>query len=473
MTRRSITGPVLLLLIGALFLWRNLHPEIPIFEVVARYWPFLLIVWGLMRLVEVLLHPRDAWRYGFTGGEIVLVILICLAGSGMFAANRHGIRFSSGGLDWWGQQYDYTVSAEAPATGVRSIVFENPRGNVRVVGGDEGKVAIAGHQVIRALSRSDADRAHAAAPLEIVPQGDRLLVRTNQDRAQDNQRISVDLEVTVPRAIAIESRGRTGDYDISGISGEVALAADRGDVRLSRIDGNVRLEINHSDLIRATDVKGTLDVRGRGSDLDLANISGQVTISGAYSGTLDFKNLTGPLQFEGRNTELRVQGLPGTITMSLGGFNGRNLEGPVRLVTRSRDVRFEQFTKSLELQADRGDVQLVPGRAPLPAIEARSVGGSIEVVLPDKAAFQLHAVADRGEAVNDYGPQVQQETEGQTSTLSAKTGDGPTIHITSTRGTVSVRKEGAPRSLPAPPPPPEPHGRHGNARPRPMEGTDI
>ncbi len=46
MRRRSITGPLMLLLIGGLFLWRNLHPETPIFDLFALYWPFLLIAAG-------------------------------------------------------------------------------------------------------------------------------------------------------------------------------------------------------------------------------------------------------------------------------------------------------------------------------------------------------------------------------------------------------------------------------------------
>ena len=53
MRRRSFTGPLLLLLIGAFFLWRNLHPEAPLFDMAAQYWPFVLIAWGLLRLIEV------------------------------------------------------------------------------------------------------------------------------------------------------------------------------------------------------------------------------------------------------------------------------------------------------------------------------------------------------------------------------------------------------------------------------------
>ena len=47
----------------------------------------------------------------------------------------------------------------------------------------------------------------AETPVEIIPQGDRLMVRTNQDRANMNQRITDDLEIVLPKGMAIESRG--------------------------------------------------------------------------------------------------------------------------------------------------------------------------------------------------------------------------------------------------------------------------
>ena len=76
MRPRSLTGPLLLLIVGALFLWRNLHPETPVFDLLSQYWPFLLIGWGLLRLVEVAVW-RERRTGGFTGGEVVLVVLIC------------------------------------------------------------------------------------------------------------------------------------------------------------------------------------------------------------------------------------------------------------------------------------------------------------------------------------------------------------------------------------------------------------
>ena len=53
MRPRSLAGPLVLLIVGGLFLWRNLHPETPVFDLIAQYWPFLLIGWGLLQLAEL------------------------------------------------------------------------------------------------------------------------------------------------------------------------------------------------------------------------------------------------------------------------------------------------------------------------------------------------------------------------------------------------------------------------------------
>lgn len=440
MRRRSFAGPLILVVIGGLFLWRNLHPETPVFDLLAQYWPFLLIGWGLVRLIEILLSEQQRY-FGLTGGEVALVVLISIAGLGLFEVHQRGIRISP---EIFGEQYDYPVSASASLGSAKRIVFENPRGNIRITGTDGQQVTITGHELIRAVSRSDADRTHGNTPVEIVPQADRLLVRTNQDRAPDNQRVADDLEVSVPRGVAIEARGQNGDYEISDVTGDVDLTGGRGDVRLSRLGGNAKLEMGRSDLVRAVDVKGNIQLDGGGSDIEMANVAGQVTIHGGYVGTLDFKNLAKPLQFEGaRNTELRVAAVPGSINMDLGEFTARNVVGPVRLITSSRDIRLEDFTQSLELETQRGDIELQPVRVPLPRIDVRSGVGRVDLVLPEKAAFQLQATAERGEANNDFGPAIQKEVEGRSTTLRGSVGSGPMIRITADRGSVNVRKEGA------------------------------
>ena len=79
MRRHSFTGPLLLVIIGGLFLWHNVHPEAPIFDLVALYWPYALIAWGVLRLIEVV-ASRGGRYAGLSGGEIALIGVLSMQG---------------------------------------------------------------------------------------------------------------------------------------------------------------------------------------------------------------------------------------------------------------------------------------------------------------------------------------------------------------------------------------------------------
>jgi DUF4097 and DUF4098 domain-containing protein YvlB len=452
MRRRSITGPILLILVGAGFLIYNLRPEIALFDLMSQYWPFLLILWGLLRLVEVVVdYARGSvQRTSFSGGEVVLIIFLCFAGWGAFEAHNHGVHFRPA-WEAFGEHYDYNVEQTKPAGNATRVVFENNRGNLKIIGAETQEIRVTGRKSVQAMNRAEADRANSDTPVEIVAQGDQIVVRTNQDRNPGGRRISSDLEITIPNGMSVEAHGSNGDFEVTDLNGGVDLFGDRSDVRLNKIGGNVRVEMQKSDLVRAVDLKGNLDLTGKGSDIELENITGQVNINGAYSGSLEFKNLTKPLHFESPNTDLRVAALPGKISMDLGELSGNDLVGPVHLVTKSKDVKFEDFSNVMEIETERGDIELHPNRVPLAKIEARSRSGQISLALPEKAAFQLLATTDHGEAVNEFGApiQVEKEGEGRSASLKGTVGQGPSIHLVTDRGTVTVRKAGGQSEEPA------------------------
>jgi DUF4097 and DUF4098 domain-containing protein YvlB len=444
MRRRSITGPLLLLLIGAFFLWRNLHPEAPIFDWIARYWPFLLIGWGLARLLEAVIWYREGRDTRLTGGEVVLVVLICIAGAGMWAVTSNGIHINAGALRVLGEPFNYPLSATAPAGGVTRVVFDVPRGNVKVTGAETEEVKVSGQKVVHAWAGTEAEKINAASRLELTREGNRLLVRLADSGLSDSQRLSADLEVEVPRGVSVESRARSGNWDFADLNGDVELNCDRGDARLDRIGGAARLILGRSSIVHAAEVKGKLDLEGRGSDVELTGVGGQVTVSGSFTGTLEFRNLAKPVHFTGSGgTEFTAQAIPGRLNVEMGSIEASDLVGPVHVDARSRDVSITQFTGALEVETQRGDIEIDPGRLPLPAITARTSQGQVELALPEKASFDLLATAERGEAENSYGPSIRQETSGRSATLRGTVGRGPSIRLTSGRGSVSVRRQGA------------------------------
>ncbi len=341
-----------------------------------------------------------------------------------------------------GEPYDYTLAAaEKPCAKNCRVLIESFRGNAKITGADETMVKASGRETIRSFQQSDADNANKETPLELIQQGDEIIVRTNQDRVSDRTRVNSDLEITVPMGSSIEAHGRLGDFDIQNVSGAVDINSDNAGVRLENIGGDVRIDLRKSDIIRAIGVKGTVDLKGRGQDVELQNIDGQVNVGGTYVGQDPASESGAAAALRGSADHGEPEKLPGQIHMGLGEFTGNNLIGPIRLNARSRDVQMSDFTQSLDLTLERGDVELRAGKT-VPKIEVHTRSGDIDLALPAGAKVDLKASTDRGEAHNDFGAPLTVDESNRGATIVGNSG-GPQFRLETGRGAVTVRKASA------------------------------
>ncbi|HEX2711086.1 MAG TPA: DUF5668 domain-containing protein, partial [Candidatus Acidoferrales bacterium] len=92
--RRSIFGGLLLILLGALLLLHNLRGYFPdLLGLFSRWWPVLLILWGLAKLYDHLMAQRtgQAAPRTISRGDVLLVILmVALVGSVAAHERFHG-----------------------------------------------------------------------------------------------------------------------------------------------------------------------------------------------------------------------------------------------------------------------------------------------------------------------------------------------------------------------------------------------
>lgn len=451
MRRASIVAPLLLIVIGALFLARNLYPDLQLLDYLAKYWPFLLIAWGVLRLAEILFWAATSKPLparGISGGEWVLIFFLCLFGASLHTVRgfstwwpRSGI--TMGGIEMFGESFEYPLAGEKQASKTPRVVIESFRGNARITGIDSSAVKVTGRKIIRSLDQSGAERANQDSLFEITGDANQIVIRNNQERVSGNLRVSSEMEISVPKGATIEAHGRTGDFDMTDIDGSVEITSGNAGVRLQNIGGDARIDLRRSDIIRVVNLKGALDLKGRGSDVELQNVEGQVTISATYSGVVQFRNLAKPLHYKGAQTELNIEKLPGQVRMALGDFTASNLVGPARLSTRSRDVQISDFTNSLEVSVDRGDIGLRPGNVPLARMDVHTRVGDIELSVPPGAKFDLTASTARGDVTNDYGPPLKLENEGRGATLRGSVNGGPTVNLQTGNGHVVVRKASA------------------------------
>jgi hypothetical protein len=141
MRRSSVVAPLLLIGIGGLFLFRNLYPDLPLLDYLARYWPVLLIIWGGLRLAEILMWSstnRPLPKRGVSGGEWILIIMLCMFGGALYVAKGGwndwwGGRFRFSGIEMFGESFEYSLAGEKAASKTPRIIIDSFRGNARIV----------------------------------------------------------------------------------------------------------------------------------------------------------------------------------------------------------------------------------------------------------------------------------------------------------------------------------------------------
>jgi len=446
--RGSITGPVILIAVGLIFLIHAISPSFQIADLVSRYWPYLLILWGTIALIEVCVRfaaDRPVPTNGISGGGWVVVLFICIIGSAANEIRRpdtwwHNIGFQRG-MEALGDEHQYSIDLIQKSVGPHPhVILENFQGDAKITGTESSDLSLGGHKAVRAFEPREADDANTKTPVEVVQEGNNIIIRCHQDRANSRARVTTNLDLSIPKGSSIEAVGTFGDFDISSIAGDVEVSSSNAGIRLHDIGGNVKLDTRRSDLIRCSDVRGSVDLRGHGADVELLTIAGQVTVSGDYTGTVSLRELAKPVRVASMRTRLDAEQVPGEIRFDRGSLTGQNIIGPVKLTTHSTDVTLDGFTEGLELNVDRGDIDLRPQGAPLGRIAVHNRSGNIELALPASAIFALNASTDHGEIDNQFGESLKESSEGHGAKLTGSTGSGPDVNLTTNHGSITVRK---------------------------------
>lgn len=129
--RRSLAGPIFLIALGALFLYANHRPEFDPWPVVWRYWPILLIFWGLGRMWDSIRERQNpqASSSGISAGTtiaglgfVLVLVLLLWHGRGSARPYFRGAHHETRAVDRGGAQ---TVHAK----------LEMPAGELRLSGG--------------------------------------------------------------------------------------------------------------------------------------------------------------------------------------------------------------------------------------------------------------------------------------------------------------------------------------------------
>ena len=463
--RGSLVGPLVLLAVGVVLLLDQMGrlSWAHTMEWYARWWPMVLIVAGVILLLEWLLDTQRQEEAGVPvggrvlgGGVVFLLILLALVGWSARWADNSAVwrdhRYMGHELGGWSRVFGEAHESDAAVTQAlpagTELVIHDPYGAVTVTGSsDDGQVHLSMHKQVYAWHDSEADaKAEHMQPV-FTTQGNELRLEVaGMDQGQ------ADLTLEVPRGSAITVNADHGDVRVSEMHAAVTVAARTGDLDLSGINGPVTAHVNNDDSsVSARSVTGSFTLQGRAGDISLSNIDGAVMLQGDFFGTTHAEHVNGPLRFETSRTRFSTARVDGEVRIERGDLQGNQLLGPVTLTTHDRTIELDDVAGPVQVANRNGSVS-VTSAAPLGPVDISNQHGSVDLGLPASSGFALDAQTRNGDLENDFD--LQPVIDGNQHRLAGRVGSGgPTVHVMTSDGDVTVRKSVVP---PVPPKPPEP-----------------
>lgn len=443
--RRSIFGPLLVAAIGVLFLLHNFGviPSRNFGLLFARYWPLLLILWGLVKLGEYLwARQRNEPYPGIGAGAVVFVVFLVLFGSAATGISRVDWGWYDYGPndDWgfgiFGNRYDFTQSFAQPMPAASQVKILSSRGGVTITPSPDSDAHVVVHKYTRTDSQDEANNFDNSTRPKFEQQGTVwLLDLTGGNFARGR----FDLVVQVPPKYPVSLVATRGDVHVSQMQADLELEANHGDIAVEQIKGNVLLR-PHRHHITARNVTGDVSIDGDVGDSTVSDVTGAVNYSTGLAGDIELSHITGTVHFRSLRTDLQFGKLDGDLTMDGGNLHANAVAGPLTLSTRTKDVQLEDVTGSIHIDDSTGNIE-VQTKAPLGNVDITTTGGQISVSLPEKAGFQVDAQSNYGGIQSDFALSINNQSENATASGTVGKG-GPAVRLRTNRGTIQIHKIG-------------------------------
>jgi DUF4097 and DUF4098 domain-containing protein YvlB len=441
--------------IGGLLLARNMGYAIPIWGTVARYWPLLLIVWGVLKVLDYIRFTRAGDnRSLFSGGEVALLIMVILVGGAITTAANISPDveniFQLGDLDLWditGNNFEYSEHQEADVPAGSTIEIVNLYGNVDVHPSETDRVILDVKKTIRAAQKADADRYSNDFTFSIRNEGSRYRIVSSRDEVvgrlgRSRQYYKSSLTILVPKrsTVQVDNRNgrvtvenlegrqnitnRYGEIQVRGIMGSVEVANRNGSVTVEDVSEAVKITNRYSE-VNAKNIGGTLQIENRNGSVYVSEVRGNTTISNAY-GPITAENINGDITINGRNNSIEVEHVTGSVTADASYQNVtiRDANGPITVRNRN------------------GDVVLGFMKPPDKDVSVVTRYSNVRLELPPSASFNIDARTEHGSVSSEFdGAETRSSDRNRSLRGQVGTG-GPTINIETRNGDIRVEKRG-------------------------------
>ena len=453
--QRSLAGPIILVGIGVAFLLANMRviSASRVAWLFATWWPLLLILIGVIRVIEYAVARNEGEptpRFG--GGTIALLILFILIGLSASGA-RHvnwqafndNVDMNPGWDTMFGEKYDFTQELSQPLPAGGRIEIDSDHGSVTVHAADtaDAPVKLIVHRHVAADSQSEANQINDKQKPTMTVEGNTLHINggENQPHVQVGfvmgPRSTSDLEIWAPRKAQVQVTAAHGDINVGERDSDVKISTTHGDIQANQIKGNVDITSNRGD-IRINQITGDVHLEGHADDVTLTDISGVAVLDGEFFGDTKLSHIGKSVKFHSSRTDLALGKLAGDLDMDSGDLHVSSVSGSFEVHTRAKDIRVEDVSGPVTVENSHGEIDLHP-KSPYGDVNVSNHQGAIHVVLPEGAGFNVDARSTRGELESDFPLDISKNGDDRVAQGSVGKG-GNKLQLTTDHGSIEIRK---------------------------------
>ncbi|HUX08594.1 MAG TPA: DUF4097 family beta strand repeat-containing protein [Acidobacteriota bacterium] len=345
---------LILIGLGALLLAATMNPDLNFRDLVMTYWPVLIIVAGLVKIVQAALGISGGGS-GFGLLVTVIIILILVAG-----VPWDWVEFNS----WFAFGPDAEYSEQINLAEGETLEIRNVRADARIYShsGDDVKLHVKTY--VSGWSRKDARELAEAYKAEVKRTGSTVQIVADAESASDGRRrVRVDLEIGLPRDLVARISAHRGDVDLDNFDGEMDIDVEYGDVDVARSTGKLTISIRNGE-VDFYDFTGDLKVTGGRAALDLEGVYGAIFVD-IERGSIELENykpIAGDIDIhtERGNIELDING-DSDFALEAEAQGGRiDCEFGELDISNQRELRhsFNAGTYQVSLATDRGSIAL-------------------------------------------------------------------------------------------------------------------
>jgi hypothetical protein len=255
--------------------------------------------------------------------------------------------------------------------------------------------------------------------------------------------------------VTVDARGRvfvetvTGDVlvrneyspvDIRDITGKVTVSDTDSSISVDKVTKEVIIDGPGCE-VTAREISQSCKVIASHKRVQISQIDSNLNLDTKYA-SVSVKEIKGNLDIASNSDRLTLDGIGGYVKIRAegSGVHADALVGPVEIFTNRKDVTVNNFENACKITNEYGDVTLSTGKLGKGELSVKNRNGSIDLFLPEDAAFQIDATARNGRVDSDFGGLESTQGPGEVGLLKGKLkAGGPKIVLETEYSNIHLR----------------------------------